>query len=298
MNRATEHPEPTTGFTLVELLVVITIIVVLLSILAPAMDQAIYQAELAVCGTRLKGIADGLSLYAVDFHRRYPHRPQASGDPGWKPNNIYVGGAIDGTPTGNPFETAADDRKLLKGYLSINGHFNDLLSPREVDFEYSDPQTQIEVSYHLWYGWQYNESIVEKGMFKVGDRFTWSTGDRQYTFDFLASDVDGMDAESNAAGSTIAGHPDKDGQMRESVLQDGSDVAGTAETDTLQYTFSRWYSETGRGVIDTQFVSSDTSVRRYIDVPHTPPDSNPQMVRTPMWPSGYPFGQWQVHLGL
>jgi prepilin-type N-terminal cleavage/methylation domain-containing protein len=36
------------GFTLVELMVVISIILVLLALLAPAMNKAIYQAELAV----------------------------------------------------------------------------------------------------------------------------------------------------------------------------------------------------------------------------------------------------------
>jgi type II secretory pathway pseudopilin PulG len=34
----------------VELLVVITIIVLLLALLAPALEKAIYQAQMAVCG--------------------------------------------------------------------------------------------------------------------------------------------------------------------------------------------------------------------------------------------------------
>lgn len=37
------------AFTLIELLVVITIIVVLLALLVPALDKAIYQAQLSVC---------------------------------------------------------------------------------------------------------------------------------------------------------------------------------------------------------------------------------------------------------
>ena len=39
------------GLTLIELLVVITIIVILLALLMPAIDKAIYQSELAVCET-------------------------------------------------------------------------------------------------------------------------------------------------------------------------------------------------------------------------------------------------------
>jgi prepilin-type N-terminal cleavage/methylation domain-containing protein len=37
------------AFTLIELLVVVTIIVVLPALLAPALDQSIYQVELTVC---------------------------------------------------------------------------------------------------------------------------------------------------------------------------------------------------------------------------------------------------------
>ena len=61
------------GFTLVELLVVITIIVILLALLAPALDQAIYQAELAVCAARQDGLLTIFHAYAADEGRRkYP----------------------------------------------------------------------------------------------------------------------------------------------------------------------------------------------------------------------------------
>src|ERR1043165_1931025 len=52
------------AFTLIELLVVITIIVVLLALLTPALDKAMYQAELAVCGANLRAIANGAIPYA------------------------------------------------------------------------------------------------------------------------------------------------------------------------------------------------------------------------------------------
>jgi prepilin-type N-terminal cleavage/methylation domain-containing protein len=297
----------TRAFTLVELLVVITIIVILLALLTPALDQAIYQAELATCGARLKGIAGGVSLYAVDYQRKYPHRPGASGDPGFKPNNIYIGNAWEDVREDNPQFGRADqdDRVSLQGYLSVNGHLNDPLSPAEVDFEGSAAQTQIEVSYHLWFGWQYHVGVRERGMFKVGDRFEWTPptaegAARTYTFDFLASDVDGMDAATEN-GSTIAGHADSDGRLVPGVLEDGAPIGGVRNSGTLQYTYSRWDSgptPAGRGTIDVNFVSSDTSVRRYMKVPFVPPAAEPSMIRAPMWPSGYPFGQWEVHLGL
>src|SRR5688500_11147460 len=62
------------GFTLIELLVVITIIVVLLALLTPAMDRAIYAAEMAVCGANENATGTSILVYTVDFKRSYPHR--------------------------------------------------------------------------------------------------------------------------------------------------------------------------------------------------------------------------------
>src|ERR1051326_3589056 len=75
------------GFTLVELLVVITIIVVLLSLLAPAIDRAIYQAELARCGAQLRAIASQTVTYAMGARRTYPYRVGAR-DPDWSESNL------------------------------------------------------------------------------------------------------------------------------------------------------------------------------------------------------------------
>lgn len=79
------------AFTLVELLVVVTIIVVLLSLLAPAMDTAIYQAELAVCGTSQRATAAGAIAYAMGSARRYPDRAGVRERAAWNPAWIYNG---------------------------------------------------------------------------------------------------------------------------------------------------------------------------------------------------------------
>src|SRR5438876_557647 len=47
------------AFTLIELLVVVTIIVVLLALLTPALDRAIYQAELTVCAANQHTVGAG-----------------------------------------------------------------------------------------------------------------------------------------------------------------------------------------------------------------------------------------------
>ena len=67
------------AFTLIELLVVVTIIAVLLALLTPALDSAVYQAELASCGASLDMAATGFISYASANRRVYPHRNNASG---------------------------------------------------------------------------------------------------------------------------------------------------------------------------------------------------------------------------
>ncbi len=55
------------GFTLVELLVVVTIIALLLSILLPALGKAKHAANSVVCQTQLRGIGGMYKLYATDY---------------------------------------------------------------------------------------------------------------------------------------------------------------------------------------------------------------------------------------
>src|ERR1041384_539065 len=105
---------PGRAFTLVELLVVVSIITVLLALLTPALDRAIYQAELTTCGAKLKGISTATLAYAVANARCYP----ATDDPNlWDYQPALIGTA-DGSYSG-------DRRKVWKQAVgSINKAFS------------------------------------------------------------------------------------------------------------------------------------------------------------------------------
>jgi prepilin-type N-terminal cleavage/methylation domain-containing protein len=60
------------AFTLVELLVVITIIVVLLALLTPALDKAIYEAEKLQCLGRQRVLVQTCITYTFDHKKYYP----------------------------------------------------------------------------------------------------------------------------------------------------------------------------------------------------------------------------------
>jgi prepilin-type N-terminal cleavage/methylation domain-containing protein len=66
--RTTRH----TGFTLVELLVVIGIIAVLISVLLPSLSKAREAADRVVCASNIRSIGQGYALFAVQYKGRVP----------------------------------------------------------------------------------------------------------------------------------------------------------------------------------------------------------------------------------
>lgn len=73
------------AFTLVELLVVISIIAVLLAVLIPAMNKAREQAQVTVCASNLKQNQLSLSFYANENKGYWPKT-----DYGWHTPQFYV----------------------------------------------------------------------------------------------------------------------------------------------------------------------------------------------------------------
>ena len=200
----------TRGFTLVELLVVITIIVVLLALLAPALDEAVYQAELAVCGSRLKSTGTGVITYTTDFRRRYPYREGVVSNSSWAADWISV------RPI-NSIRTY-DDRPMLRPYMSLRT----LVCPLAgvIDLDNTQPESMVLSPYKLWFGWKYNGD--EAAMFRLGDAWTWSYDSATVRvvnrLTVLAGDYDMIAyASPDAAWSS---HPDKDGKMTNQVHRD------------------------------------------------------------------------------
>src|SRR5688572_15242195 len=82
------------AFTLIELLVVVAIMSLLIALLVPALEKAVYQAELASCGGgNLKSMSAAVTGYAFENKRYYPDRDIARRgyqQPGNLPINAYM----------------------------------------------------------------------------------------------------------------------------------------------------------------------------------------------------------------
>ncbi|MFW6059263.1 MAG: type II secretion system protein [Phycisphaeraceae bacterium] len=83
---------PCRGFTLVELLVVISIIALLIAILLPALSQAREQAQRISCAARVRGLGIAVHAYAGDHKNMLP-RPQGMPIPYPPPWNEDIYGA-------------------------------------------------------------------------------------------------------------------------------------------------------------------------------------------------------------
>ena len=246
----------TRAFTLIELLVVVTIIAVLLALLTPALDKAMYQAELAVCASRLDGIASGADTYAFSNRRSYPYRKGVLNN-GWQPNYIS--------------DSVTDDRTMIKPFIDISLLSDPLAG--NVDFEDTTPPDVVFVNYSLWFGYRF---LGQKGMLKMGDRMEFG-GD---SFNLLATDADVIQLN---AGNAHGSHPDNAAKMV--LVIDRNSPYGNLGGKTL--TASNWTMDakgSDRGPVDTNHAFADGSVRRATDVAwdDTYPANSRRMRRVPL----------------
>lgn len=262
------------GFTIVELLVVITIIVILLALLAPAMDQAIYEAELAVCGAKLKAFGGGLSSGAVAHRRAYPQR-------------LVVGLPISvSMPAGAGSSAALDDRPALRNYIggSLNAALNDPLT-KAVDIDGSRNSTSVQVSYAMWFSW--NTGSDERSMRKLGDRWTWSGGpdgakgtadDIEYSFNLLAQDYH----QRYSTPYNLTSHPDHDQILSQIAYEDAGGANVNGVTILGSETTSGWllWGADDFGSLDYNMAFADGAVIRYATV--TGHDTDERMTRVPV----------------
>jgi prepilin-type N-terminal cleavage/methylation domain-containing protein len=98
MRRSARHR--LAGFTLVELLVVISIIALLIAILLPTLRKAKESANSVVCQSNLKQLGFGFLLFAQDHQNSLPGGKFDRGNPvEWKRDWLYNGGGSSSAPT-------------------------------------------------------------------------------------------------------------------------------------------------------------------------------------------------------
>ena len=265
------------GFTLIELLVVVTILVVLLALLAPALDKAVYEAELAVCAGNLHGAAVALNAYAAQHQRQWPIRgPVRDRNRDTQQHVVSIGVITDAWG-----QQDYDLRPVLRDYLPINKLLVDPTCPK-VDLERSKPKTTVYGTYDLWFGWQYQVGQPQKGMFKLGDRWSWDND----SFNLLISDRNVQEVNRWAISSS----QDDLGVLTPKVFQDVGNFGDEAGELGLgsPTTASYWHADTDRrGKIDMNHAYDDASVDRLRNV--VPQD--PRTIQVPLSKQG---AQWKT----
>lgn len=162
------------AFSLVELLVVISIIALLIALLLPALARARYGATLVLCKNSLRQAGVGLNAYAVDNAQRYPYRRC-----GLDPHPVQRIFAV------RDLIVAADDRPMLKPYMDVTLVGSCPFSPLPRGRSYNEPTLEYSfLSYGMWFGIEYELGDPQTGLFRVdqrprkgSDRFSVLMGD-------------------------------------------------------------------------------------------------------------------------
>ena len=154
------------AFTLVELLVVISIIAVLVAILLPALSKAREQAKLVLCLSNVRQIGLACISYAVNYDGFYPINP-AKREGNYASPNFWGSAPGGGEPGTNLI-------KDLEPWLGQDNYeiYLDPSVPHAGDFDLRtlDPTTSGTV-WNWWYlGGEFDNGAVSVSNRTIGDR--------------------------------------------------------------------------------------------------------------------------------
>lgn len=280
------------GFTLVELLVVVTIIVLLLSMLSPALSKSIYQAQLASCGATEKAALAGVVSYAMNFNKWYPsHGLEGFGPTGKDPNapRVFIGPMT--IYDSHDAQVRYDMRPSLNGYIPINQGLQCPLT-EQIDLEVSPPDSAIEVPYMLMWGWRYYiGDQPDVGMARIGDALEWTekrgASATVHRYNLLIADMDLAYPEGISSS-----HPDDRRVLFPAKSENGAAYG-------LFWWSARWVAiprNIKRGPLDLNFGFDDGSVQRLSGIGdwNAAPADIPAIDRIPLQYDARRYNPW-VH---
>jgi len=293
------------GFTLIEMLVVISIIAVLVALIMPAITKARYAATLTQCRASIRQVALAATVYANDSRGWYPYhlitnRQDAfagaggQGKPGSREMMMYFDQLVGQLPNG--VSVRPDIRPLWRPYIRINNMHCPFSRPQRLSTNpdgvaYSATPNLIFGSYELWAGSQAsNESTAgaswatspltdrnyTDAMFRIGDVMRYNGKNHSV----LVADLDRVSTNASTSTFYSAAHPDTGNQLRPVDLL----VVPTVGRYYGYYHQSIGYIP-ARGSMDRNFALSDGSVKTVYGIPSLSKTVNdPRLTRMPFTP--------------
>ena len=268
------------GFTLAEMMTAVAIIVLLVAILVPALQGALYAAKLAKCGANMDSFAVSVNIYAHENKRHYPDRPTSRALKVTLTPQAQEGEWLVWyrTPMGllraswygqNNAEGVemADDRPIFQSILDVKATFLDpFVTPVDLMHPDSYDADTVVASYDILMGWDYQD---EQKIVRIGDVMTYTTATRQFRWDILMMDRDtNVRQWSNPAPGVgtpfdqVAGssHPARRGRFNEDV---NTARASGIRDNAVSYWSSQYAMPGPRPSgtkLDRNFVHTDGSV--------------------------------------
>ena len=266
--------QTSTAFSLVELLVVLALILLLLSILAPLLSWGLHQAELTKCQAQLKAVVRGLTDYAFDHQRRYPDRPALyNQSPEGTPLIAYKADVLP-TQLTLPHHITQfarpegyDDRPKLRPYIMLS-LLNCPLTDR-IDLSRESHSLWVHAGYNMWWSWTWQTLASGGGMARMGSPLRWTDERGEHHSSVLIADSTSFDAEHD---TFTASHPDDRAALTLLTNDDVPLGLGPEAVDPDgRSTRSFWSGSSaaaGRMVMNYAFESG--AVERYTDHTHRP----------------------------